>query len=167
MLAIILLFVGIASRLIDHSPNFTPIISLALFSGIYLPRKHALWLPLALMILSDLVIGFHDTIIYTWGSVVLITWIGMKVRDNKSLASILTSNLAGAVLFFIITNLGAWPTLYPMTWQGLTDCFVMAIPFFRNTFYSTILYSVIFFGAYEFIAVRVKRTRWASALLSV
>ena len=166
MLAILLLAFGIGSRLLAHAPNFTPIISLALFSGVYLPRRYALWLPLVLMILSDLMIELHDTIFFTWGSVLLITAIGLWVKNHKNFGTILGANVVAAILFFLITNFGAWLSLYPHTMEGLKNCYVLAIPFFRNTFFSTMLYSVILFGSFEFIALRVKKTRWARVLLA-
>jgi hypothetical protein len=52
------------------------------------------------------------------------------------------------VLFFAVTNLGVWAigALYPRTWAGLAECFVAAVPFFRNTLASDLLYSALLFG---------------------
>ena len=59
MLAIIFLVIGIFSRVITHAPNFTPVIALALFGGMMLEKRQALWMPAALMIISDLIIGMQ------------------------------------------------------------------------------------------------------------
>lgn len=166
MLAFVILAVGVLSRFIVHAPNFTPTIALALFGGVYLPRKYTIIIPVVFMFLSDMVLGFHNTMFYTWGSIVLISLIGVWMRKHNKLSNFLLSGVLSSVLFFVITNLGAWPTLYPMTWQGLTDCFVAAIPFFRNTFVSTVVYSVVLYGAYELIANRLKTTRWADRWLT-
>ena len=166
MLAVIILALGVLTRFWDHAPNFTPTIALALFGGFYLPRKFALAVPMLFMLLSDILLGFHDTMFFTWGSVFLISWIGIWARERKSFPVILASGVASSVLFFVVTNLGAWPTLYPMTWQGLVECFAAAIPFFRNTFVSTVVYSVVLFGSYELIAARVRNTRLARILLT-
>ena len=165
MLAVIILALGVLSRFAGHAPNFTPTIALALFGGVYLPRKYTVITPILFMLLSDLVIGFHDTMLYTWGSVVLISLIGVSLRGRNKFSTFLFGGVASAVLFFVITNFGAWPTLYPITWQGFVDCYVAAIPFFRNTFVSTVVYSVVLFGAYELVASRVRDTRWARVLL--
>ncbi|MFA5060283.1 MAG: DUF6580 family putative transport protein [Candidatus Omnitrophota bacterium] len=166
MLALALLAIGVISRLITHAPNFNPVIAIALFSGVYVSRKYAIILPLALMVLSDAVIGFHDTIFFTWGSVALIAAIGVWVRNRKNPATIIGSTLFSAVLFFIITNFGAWLSLYPMTQKGFIDCYTLAIPFFRTTLLSTAVYAAVFFITYELIALRVKDTRFARALLT-
>ncbi len=166
MLAFILLAAGILTRFADHAPNFTPTIALALFGGVYLPRKYTIITPVLFMLLSDLVIGFHDTMLYTYGSMILISLIGLQIRKNNKFSSFLLGGVASSVLYFLITNLGAWPTLYPVTWKGLSECFVAAIPFFRNTFVSTILYSVVLYGVYELVASRVRDTRWARIWLN-
>ena len=167
MLAIFLLIFGIGTRLISHEPNFTPVAAIALFGGVYLSKKHTVVLPLLLMIISDIFIGFHDTILFTWGSFILTAFLGLWVRDHKSALNVFSGSLASAVLFFIITNFGAWLSpLYPNTLQGLVDCYTLAIPFFRNTLLSTLAYTAVLFGSYELIAMRVKNTRFARALLT-
>lgn len=166
MLAVIIMALAVATRFVDHAPNFTPTIALALFGGFYLPRKFTIIVPLLFMLLSDLVIGFHDTMFFTWGSVILISLIGLRLRSFNKFSTFLLAGTGSALLYFIVTNLGAWPTLYPVTWQGLTDCFVAAIPFFRNTFVSTILYCSILYFVYEVLAKRLKESPKASLWLA-
>ncbi len=166
MLAVIILIAGILTRFTDHAPNFTPTIALALFGGVYLPRKYALVVPMAFMMISDIFLGFHATLPFTWSSVLLISWMGLKLRENKNFPRMIGFSVISSVLFFMITNFGAWFQLYPQTAAGLTECYVAAIPFFRNTFVSTVVYSVVFFGVYELVANRVKNTAWARVLLA-
>lgn len=168
MLAILLLIFGIATRFITHAPNFTPVTAIALFGGVYLTRKHAILLPLVLMMLSDFVIGMHNTMFFTWGSFILIALMGLWVRGHKNPTTIATSSVLSAILFFVITNFGVWlaGSLYPPTLTGLSDCFIAAIPFFRNTLFSSLGYSLVLFGSYELIAHRVKGTRFARVLLT-
>lgn len=168
MLALLFLVVGIASRLILHIPNFTPVVALALFSGTYLPKRTAVLFPLALMVISDLFIGLHETILFTWGSVVLISVLGFWTKQHKNSTSILSSSLLSAVLFFVLTNFGTWlmSNLYPHTLKGLQECFILAVPFFRATLLSTLVYTFAIFTLYEVVAARVKKTQLASALLN-
>lgn len=168
MLAIAIILFGIIARLLahTHAPNFNPVIALALFSGVYLKKEYAVIVPLLLIVLSDVLIGFHDTIAFTWGSMALISWMGMRVREHKNPAVILGTSLFSALVFFVITNLGAWPTLYPMTASGLQACFTAAIPFFRPTLISTLVYTLIFFSAFELAARSVKNPKIARWLFS-
>jgi len=165
MLAFLLLFVGILSRLVLHTPNFTPVIALALFGGSFLKKKYALLLPLLLMMISDIIIGLHGTILFTWGSVLLIAAIGIRLRARRDIRMFLSSGIVSALLFFIITNFGAWLTMYPHTFEGLKTCYIAAIPFFRMTLISTLVYGGIFYGLYEILASLIKKTRFATYLI--
>ena len=159
MLAIALLVIGIFSRVIFHAPNFTPVLALALFGGMYLGRKQSLWMPLALMIVSDLIIGVHNMMLLTWGSILLISVLGYWQRERRTVGYVFGMSMVSAILFFVITNFGAWLVMYPKTLEGFTQCYTLAIPFFRNSLASTLVYSGILFGVYEMIAVRVKETK--------
>ena len=61
MLAVGLLVFGVISRLIIHLPNFTPMIALALFGGVYLKKRQAVILPVLMMVIADLFIGVDAT----------------------------------------------------------------------------------------------------------
>ena len=166
MVGACLIILGILSRVFIHIPNFTPLIAIALFSGINIKKQYALILPLLILAVSDLLIGFHNTMIFTWGSVLLISAIGLLFRGKQNFKNVFATSLLCSVLFFVITNLGVWIVggLYPMTLAGLYDCFIMAIPFFRNEVLSTLLYTAVIFGAFEAIKSRVQATRFAHVL---
>jgi hypothetical protein len=151
-----LLFIGVITvavimRLVPHVPNFTPIGALALFSGAIVTRKFAFMIPFAVMVVSDLFIGTHSLMIYTWGSFLLIGVLGyILLRRKVNLARVVFASLAGSFSFYVITNFGVWLEgwLYPMTFNGLVQSYVMAIPFFRNMVVGDLFYSGMFFGSY-------------------
>ena len=160
MLVLLIIIFGFLSRTILHTPNFTPILSLALFGGVYLKGRQAIWVPLVLMALSDIFLGFHDTMVYTWGSILLISLIGLYVRDHKNWINILSASLLSATLFFVVTNFGAFLSLYPHTWAGLQECYIAAIPFYRSTLVSTMGYSLVLFSVWELnIAYQSRKAR--------
>ena len=166
MLAFAILLFGVMSRIFIHLPNFTPVIALALFGGLYLGKTRGWVTPLLLMVISDLIIGLHATVLFTWGSMVLIALLGYRMRIHKNVSTLLGTGFLAAVLFFLITNFGAWLAMYPKTAEGFVSCYVAAIPFFRNSLLSTLVYSVLFCGLYEAVASFVKNTRFAAVLLS-
>ncbi len=167
MLAFFIFIVGVVSRLIVHLPNFTPVVALAFFGGCYLKKRQAIFLPVALLAVTDFFIGFHHTMPFTWVSVMLVAAFGTWVRERKSWKTVLGGSLLSAFLFFVVTNWGVWLVggLYPPTMEGLRRCFLMAIPFFRYTLASTVMYTVAFFVLYERIAGYISRTKYAGALL--
>lgn len=166
MLAILLLAIGVFSRLIIHVDNFTPVIALALFGGVYLSRKQAIFLPIALFAITDIIIGFHKTMFFTWGSVLLIVLIGLAVRKKKNWATVLSGGIVSAVLFYIVTNFGVWMMtgMYPLTLAGLGECYVAAIPYFRSTLTGTLLFGAILFCGYEAMMALARKKGLSHAL---
>src|SRR5213593_4904638 len=135
----LVLFAGIllaaASRLLPHPPNVAPVAAMALFAGAQFSHLAAACaVPLAAMVLSDVLLGFHSTMPFVYGSFLLIVLVGTQVRRRKTSLPVVMATLASSVLFFVITNFGVWVTgtLYPKTWAGLTTAYVAALPFFRN-----------------------------------
>jgi hypothetical protein len=166
MLAFAILFFGIMSRIFIHWPNFTPVIALALFGGLYLGKMRGWITPLLLMVVSDLIIGLHAIVFFTWGSIVLIALLGHQMRGRKNAATLLGTGVLAAVIYFFITNFGAWLVMYPKTAAGFVSCYVAAIPFFRNSLLSTVVYTALFCGLYEAVSFSVKNTRFAAILSS-
>jgi len=166
MLAISLILFGILLRFIPHMANFTPVAAIALFAGVYLNKKQAFIVPLALMIISDIFLGMHNVVIFTWGSFALVTLLGCWAKEHKTIFGIAATSVAGSILFYIITNFGVWAMgWYPGNLKGLMNCYVLGLPFLRIFSISTLLFTVIFFGAYELIASKVRNTKLAKVLL--
>lgn len=165
MLAGIIL-VATASRLIPHPPNFTPIAAIALFGGAQFSSKRAAFLvPLAALFLSDLVFGFYAITLVVYGSFGLTVCLGFWVRQRRSMSRIAYAAAASAILFFGLTNFGVWAmdNLYPKTAAGLVDCYIAAIPFFRNMLLADLVYSTLLFGALALAENRFVRLREPAA----
>ncbi len=156
-LAILFIIFTVAVRLIPHVPNFSPLVAIALFAGVYLRKRWAFIIPLVIYVTSDLIIGVHDAVLYTWGSMALIIGIGLYLKSRKTPMTILGGTLVSSILFFIVTNFGVWASgWYPRTLEGLIQCFTLAIPFFRTSLASNILYGAVLFGAYELITKKIR-----------
>lgn len=159
LLASGLLTVAIILRLIPHIPNVAPITAIALFAGVYFGGALAYLLPLAIMVISDIFLGFHSTMFFVYASLILTVAIGHYVKSKKNPLTIAAGTIFGSILFFIITNFGVWATTgwYGTNMAGLIRCYEMAIPFFRNSLFGDVIYATIFFGAYETIAALNKK----------
>jgi hypothetical protein len=167
MLVISLIITGILLRFAPHAPNFTPVAAIALFGGAYLNRKYALIVPLALMAVSDMFIGMHDAVIFTWGSFAVISMLGLLLKNRKNPAAIAGMSVLASVIFYAISNLGVWIVgWYPRTLKGLVDCYIMGLPFLRDFTVATLVYSAGFFGVYEAVAHLVKGKKLAKVLLT-
>ncbi|HYA28814.1 MAG TPA: DUF6580 family putative transport protein [Acidobacteriota bacterium] len=146
-----MIFAAAAMRLLPHPSNFTPIGALALFAGANFDDKRwAFIVPLAAMLLSDLVIGFHSEMPLIYGAFAVMVVMGFWLREKKRAAHIVGASVAAALFFFIVSNFGVWvfDGLYPLTFQGLVICYVAAVPFFQNWLIATLFYSAILFGGF-------------------
>ena len=140
-----LLFLGCVGivlifRIIPHPPNFTPVIALSL----YLPIIFGIWsLPFCILgfAITDYFIGFHSLLIWTWGSLVLV---GLISKLSKNLINRLILAFLGSLIFFALSNFGVWLTgsFYEPNIEGLITCYIMAIPFFKNTLLSTMIFAI-------------------------
>ena len=163
------------SRVLPHPPNFSPVEAVALFGGAYFAsRSWAFIVPLAGMFLSDLVLAAINGGLYaSWfgnGGIWLVylcvgltTAMGLNLRGRVSGARVLGYSLAGSVLFFLVTNFGAWlfqpiPT-YPMTAAGLGAAYVAGVPFFQWTVLGTLFYAALLFGSFALLRQRVPALR--------
>ncbi|MBN4049637.1 hypothetical protein JYT36_00250 [Bacteroidales bacterium AH-315-N07] len=157
LVAVMLVVLAVLSRLIPHPPNFAPIGALALFGGAYfINKKHAFIIPLIAMFLSDLFLGFHNSIITVYVGFALIVFVGFKLRENKKVLPIALAAVSASIIFFIISNFGVWifGTVYPKNIFGLMECYVMAIPFFHNTLLGDLSYTAILFGGFYIAQIK-------------
>lgn len=149
LIAAFILMTGILFRLVPHEPNFTPVLALALFGGMYLRRPWSVLVPVMMVAVTDFFLGWHATVPWTWGSLLLIAVAASNLRRANSMLAIAGGSIAAAVVFFLVTNFGVWIVYYPKTMEGLTRCYTLALPFFRNTLISTLLYTTVFVALYE------------------
>ena len=150
---------GALLRLIPHLPNFTPIGAMALFGSAYGSRRFAIFVPLAALALSDLVIGGHATLPFVYGAFILIALVGMVIfRNGVSVPRAIGGSLAASGILFLVSNFGVWAVrdFYPKTWEGLVTCYTLALPFLRNTVTGDLIYVGVMFGGYEAVRRLVK-----------
>lgn len=138
------------SRLLPHPPNFTPIVAMGLMGGIYLNNKQlAIIVPLVAMFVSDVVLGFHGTMIWVYSSIVMVTLFASILKPKFT--SIGLASFTASIFFFLVTNFGVWMsgTFYPKTLSGLATCYVAGIPFLQNAIVGDLIFTTILFGAFE------------------
>jgi hypothetical protein len=130
-----------ASRFIPHPPNFTSLLALSFYIPLFFGRKYIFSILLSFFI-TDMVIGFHSTTFFTWGSIVIIGLIANWFAIN--FISRMVGALFGALIFFIITNFGVWSLGgFGYSLEGLLTSYTLAIPFFTYSCLSTLIYSLI------------------------
>lgn len=172
-----LIFVAALSRVIPHPPNFSPIEAVALFGGAYFAKRQwALVVPLAAMFASDLVLGLINGGIYwsyfasagyllVYACIALSTVLGFGLRGKVGAGRVLGYSLAGSLLFFAVSNFGAWlaSPAYAKSAAGLASAYVAGIPFFQWTVLGTLVYAALLFGGFELLRRQVPALRAQTA----
>ena len=127
-------------RYIPHLPNFTPVLAMTFYGTIIFGRHSLVFIVLAFA-LSDVFIGFHNQLFWTWGSLFLIGFIGPFF---KGLFGRFTGVFLSSLTFFMLTNLGVFLSgYYGFGFESLVLCYTLAIPFFTNTLTSTIIFTIL------------------------
>jgi hypothetical protein len=155
LLLTIVILLMVTYRFFNFIPNFTPIAALALFSGYaFKDKKWAIVFPLIVLFISDIIIGFYDPIVmvFTYLSFVIIAILGAKMIKKIKVSNVFLSSITASVTFFILSNFGVWlGGWYSYSWQGLINCYIMAIPFFRYEIVGTLFFSTIIFSIYHYV----------------
>lgn len=160
LMPLILIIFAVLARLVPHPLNFAPITALALFGGVYLPRKYAFIIPFGALLISDFFIGFYGLQMYAvYLSFGLISLVGLWLKNHKKVFNVVFSSIFSSVLFYLITNLVFLysNSLYPKTFEGQIQSYIAALPFFRGTLFGDLFYTGVFFGGFEFLKALSKK----------
>jgi hypothetical protein len=149
------LCIGIIGRLIPHLPNMTPIISLSVLISLHAHRIRALMLMGIVLVISDTLLGFwfKQPIFGYWSyftySALMINTLMFSYQRRPSLQWLLLNTTAGALFFWLWTNLGVWLTtpFYTKTLHGFLLCYIYAIPFLGHTLIGGILWTSAYYIA--------------------
>jgi len=171
-------------RVWDSRPmGFAPQIAMALFAGsISKDKRFAFLFPVLSLFISDLfyqflysqglstIKGFYSGQWQNYLLIASITIIGFFINKNK-IGQIFIGSLAGAVYFFLISNFMVWigggldinNQPYPRSFSGLMLCFSEALPFFKWSVLSTLLFNGVFFGSFYLLGKSVLKKEMQAA----
>jgi len=171
ILPLILIAVAAMARLLPHPPNFSPVGSIALFGGAVLASKYFKYLvPVLALFISDLILNntlmrsfypdetgmiiFSEYMIWTYVAFILAVVIGHVFIKKISMTSVIGGALGFTVVFFLISNFGAWLSIptYPKTMSGLIACMAAGLPFIKASLIGNLAYSTFLFGSYYMIS---------------
>ena len=139
-----LILILAASRLIPHPPNFTPIIAVAIMSSYFFRNIYLSILTLIIsMLIADVFIGFYKNMLFVYTSLIIITFIFFRISKKIKYKNLYIFAFFGSLIFYLISNFGVWALdgLYEKNLNGLIECYILAIPFFGNTFLSTLIFA--------------------------
>jgi len=159
--AITAIVIAALTRILPHPPNFTAVGAMALFAGATMSNRWlSLLIPAAALFITDLFLGFHNTMWAVYGAMALTTMIGWAIRDRQNFITITGGSLVAVMLFFLITNSAMWVVgfftpdgFYAQNTSGLIESVAAGIPFLNNSILSQLIYTGVLFGAFHGIRV--------------
>jgi len=152
--SVCIFFALAVSRFIPHPPNFTSLLALSFYVPVLFGIRY---MPIVLIsfVITDIIIGFHSALFFTWGSIILIGLISKFF--TSSLLKRLGGTLSGACIFFLVTNFGVWSAgSYGYNLEGFIACYTLALPFFGYSAISTLIFSVVIETIYKLYKLKLK-----------
>ena len=171
-LAVLLMAVFAVTRWPGLMPNnFSAAYALVFCAGVFLPRKLAWWLPLATMLVTDILLNLFYYGVSAWkpamfvsyGVYAFLIWFGSRFKPQSHFLKLVSGGVLGAVLFYLLTNAAAWffnpfgNPEYTRDWAGLIIALTKGAGgypetwrFFLNTLLSGGLFTGLFVGAMKF-----------------
>ena len=152
-LALVAFLIGfdVAARLLPHAPGFLPVAASGLFAArvLRIPAL-AIVVPVLGMILSDVALPGEDWRIQAVGfaAIAIPAVAGIATRRWSGVLPTVATVVVSSILFFLLSNGAVWAFsgMYPLNWQGLMQCYAMALPFLDKTVMGDLFWIAILFG---------------------
>lgn len=153
---------------ISPMSNFTPVGAMALFGGAYFSKDvKAFLFPILTLWLGDIVLNklvfyhewrlLYDGWYWTYGTFALIVLVGQLLIKKVTVTNVVLASVLATLIHWIGTSPGCIlieGSMYPRTFNGWLTSLVAAIPYERNMLLSTLIFSGILFGEFEWLQRR-------------
>ncbi|MGC8749372.1 DUF6580 family putative transport protein [Hydrotalea sp.] len=150
--------------------GFSPIMAIALVSGMMIHQKHSTFLfPLIALVASDVIIeilylnglfGFPGIYSYQFLNYLFLSVlvsIGWLLK-GKSYSGILIGIIAGPTIYYLLSNGWVWAThggyQRPLTLEGLGMCMLDGLPFYKNSLLSTLVFVPVLLMIYHVLSFK-------------
>ena len=144
--------------------NFSPVAAVVLCGAAFLPKKFAIAIPLAAMLVTDIILNLHAGVgpvgswmLFTYAAYAAIFYIGFQLRTRESRGSynwkLFGGAIAGTFLFYLLSNTGAWLAnpAYAKTIGGFVQAQTIGVPaplptymFLRNALVGDLFFTGVF-----------------------
>jgi hypothetical protein len=162
-------------------PNFSVAYAFAFCAGVYFSKRLSWWLPLAVMLATDIGLNCYyqhvnpdgnvwsasnlANLAFNYVAYAALIFLGRRFKPQSRFTALLGGGLLGAILFYLITNTASWffnPFSNPEYSKNLagwiialtkgTGGYPSTWEFFRSTLLSGGLFTALFAGAAKLTA---------------
>ncbi|MCH1912944.1 hypothetical protein L9Z41_13820 [Leptospira noguchii] len=154
------------SRFLPHPANFTSIEAMTVYSGARLQSWKAFVYPMFMLFVTDFILSqihgfawFYDGLPLVYCSILINVILGrFFLKENNKLLPVLGVSLVASIQFFFISNFSVWAfsSLYPKTIEGLSTCYIAALPYFGGTLFGNLIYTPVLFGVLDRVERKIK-----------
>jgi hypothetical protein len=156
-------FVTVLLRVRDLGLPFPldSMIALTLVCGALVRHPAAIFLPLAVRLLTDTILwfqsgyGFYPSMFLDYSAYLLIA-LAARYIPIPRYSTVIAGGFVGPVLFFVVSNFGVWylwPDTYAHTLTGLVSCYTQGLPYLRNSIVGNLPFALAFLGAWHVATV--------------
>ena len=150
-LAIVLIGLIVAARMLPHPPNFTPVMAVGIFAAFWLPSRLGATVVIAGLLLSDVLLGGYS--FGVMASVYVMSVAGLVFgrrarRDERPTAWILGGSVVTALAFYLVTNAAVWAftPYYAPDVGGLFASLAAGLPFLKWTLAGNVVWTIALFS---------------------
>lgn len=149
-LALGLIVLGAASRLLHLPPNIAAVTGVTLLAGFALRNVWlALLVPIGAMALADIVLGWYPGVLATYAGMAAGVFIARGLLPRLTVLRLVATTFLASLAFFVLSNFGTWlEGWYGYTWDGLVACYVAALPFWQNSLVADFISTALAFGLF-------------------
>lgn len=141
-LLIFLLIFSLVSlaRFIPHPPNFTILVALTFYISLYFGYKSSLYLLIS-FIITDVVLGLHNLIYFTWTTLLFISLNSQKFSETYMTR--FCGVIFSVLLFYFITNFGVYLFADHGADKNVIEVYLLGIPFLINNMLCSLIFAII------------------------
>lgn len=141
-------------------PGFSPIAAMMLCGAAFLPRRIAIAVPFAALLVTDVALNVHYrspafsiAMLVNVVAFAAIAAVGWKLRNNAGAKTMLPAAIGSALFFYLVSNTGAWlmSDSYAKSLAGWVQALTTGVPgfvptwtFLRNELISNVLFTGLF-----------------------
>lgn len=140
--------------------NFAPLAAIALCGPSLFPRRLALTLPLAILLVSDVILNWHYGAAFVTGEMFVrylalfaVAMLGLRIAAKPRVGTYALASIGGSLGFYLLTNTVSWLTApeYAKTAAGWVQALTVGVPgypptwtFFRSSLAGDLAFTMLF-----------------------
>ena len=154
------IFLGVTTEQQSWLPGFSPIAAIVLCGAACLPRRAAIAIPFAALLLTDVALNLHygypafsSAMVVNVVAFAAIAALGWQLRKRTEAKTMIPAAIGSALFFYVVTNTASWLTIpeYAKTLSGWVQALTTGLPgfaptwtFLRNELVSNVLFTGLF-----------------------